>query len=143
MRGDRGLTGAKTGAITNRSGDPYKPSALRSYEQAMRLRVLPAFRRARLADLTRPDLQQFVNRLIADGTHPSTIQVTLLPLRAIFKRAMSLGEVFANPCAGLEAPAVRGRRERFATPTEAAALIAAVPERDRPIWATAMWGEIK
>jgi hypothetical protein len=35
--------GAKTGAITNRSGDPYKPSAPRSYEQAMRLRVLPAF----------------------------------------------------------------------------------------------------
>ena len=62
--------GAKTGAVTNRSGDPYKPSALRSYEQAMRLRVLPAFRRTRLTDLRRPDLQEFVNRLVAEGVNP-------------------------------------------------------------------------
>ena len=27
--------------MTNRSGDVYKPSALRTYEQGMRLRVLP------------------------------------------------------------------------------------------------------
>lgn len=135
--------GAKSGAITNRSGDPYKPSALRSYEQAMRLRVLPAFRRARLSDLSRPDIQEFVNRLVADEINPSTIQVTLLPLRAIFKRALTLGEVVANPCSGIEAPAVRGRRERFASPSEAALLIDAVVERDRPIWATAMYGGLR
>ena len=135
--------GAKSGAVTNRSGDPYKPSALRSYEQAMRLRVLPAFRRARLNDLRRPDLQEFVNRLISKGVSPSTIQVTLLPLRAVFRRALSLGELAVNPCSGLETPAVRGRRERFASPAEATALIAAVPSRDRPIWATAMYGGLR
>jgi integrase len=135
--------GAKSGAITNRSGDPYKPSALRSYEQAMRLRVLPALRRVRLADVRRPDLQEFVIGLIADGISPSTIQVTLLPLRAVFRRALSLGELGINPCSGLETPAVRGRRERFASPAEAAALIAAIPSRDRPIWATAMYGGLR
>jgi hypothetical protein len=32
--------GAKARNVRNRSGDPYKPSAIRSYEKSMRLRVL-------------------------------------------------------------------------------------------------------
>jgi integrase len=140
---DAWYQGARAGAVTNRSGDPYKPSALRSYEQAMRLRVLPAFGRTKLAEISRPDLQAFVHRLIAEGLNPSTVQVTLLPLRAIFRRALSLGEVAINPCTGLEQPAVRGRRERYADPREAEALIAAVPRRDRVIWATAMYAGLR
>ena len=39
-----------------------------------------------------------------------------------------------QPCAGLTLPAVRGRRERIASPTEAAALIAALrPSRPRSV----------
>jgi integrase len=135
--------GAKAGTITNRSGDPFKSSALRSYERAMRLRVLPEFRDVRLADVHRPDLQEFADGLVAEGLNPSTIQVTLLPLRAIFRRALSRGEMVANPCSGLQLPAVRGRRERYATPAEAELLIAAVPAGDRPIWATAMYGGLR
>ncbi len=140
---DAWYRGARAGTVTNRSGDPYKPSALRSYEQAMRLRVLPAFGRTKLAEISRPDLQAFVHQLIAEGLNPSTVQVTLLPLRAIFRRALSLGEVAINPCTGLEQPAVRGRRERYADPREAEALIAAVPQRDRVIWATAMYAGLR
>lgn len=135
--------GAQRGAVTNRSGDPYKRSALRSYETGMRLRVLPRFANVRLADLQRPDLQEFADDLLADGLNPSTIQVTLLPIRAIYRRALARGEVAANPCSGLELPAVRGRRERYATPAEAEALIAALPVADRPIWATAMYGGLR
>lgn len=36
-------------------------------------------------------------------------------------------------------PAARNGRERFATPQEATNLLAAVPERDRAVWATAMY----
>jgi hypothetical protein len=35
------LDSAECGAIRTRSGDRYKPSALRGYEQALRLRLLP------------------------------------------------------------------------------------------------------
>jgi len=132
--------GAKAGTVTNRSGDPYKPSALRSYERAMRLRVLPRFGGVKLAELHRPDLQEFADGLLSEGLNPSTIQVTLLPLRAIFRRALSRGELVANPCNGLQLAAVRGRRERYAPPAEAEALIEALPVTDRPIWATAMYG---
>lgn len=48
-----------------------------------------------------------------------------------------------NPCTGLEQPAVRGRRERYADPREGEALIAAVPQRDRVIWATAMYAGLR
>ena len=35
------LADAKAGVARTRSGDRYKPSALRSYEQALRARILP------------------------------------------------------------------------------------------------------
>src|SRR5262245_15635304 len=40
---DEFLTGIASGAITNRSGRPYKPSAQRGYERDLRQRVVVAF----------------------------------------------------------------------------------------------------
>src|SRR6478735_8281623 len=71
------------------------------------------------------------------------IRCTLLPLRGVFRRAVARGEVAANPCDGLELPAVRGRRERFASPEEAEMLIATAPAGDRAVWATAMFGGLR
>jgi integrase len=109
----------------------------------MRLRVLPELGAVRLADVRRPDLQDFADRLLAEGLNASTIQVTLLPLRAIYRQALGRGELAVNPCDGLQLPAVRGRRERFASPDEAEALIAAVPIEDRAMWATAMYAGLR
>ena len=46
---DEWLAGAQAGAVRNRSGDIYKPSALRGYEQALRIRVLPELGSVKLA----------------------------------------------------------------------------------------------
>jgi integrase len=135
--------GAKAGAVRNRSGDRYKPSSLRDYARAMKLRVLPTFGAVRLVDVRMPDLQALADQLLADGLNPSTIRSTFLPLRAIYRRALARGEVAVSPCAGLELPAVRSRRERFASPAEAAALVAAVPLEDRAVWATAMYAGLR
>ena len=138
------IAAAREGSITNRSRKPYKPSALRSYDQAMRLRVLDVLGSRRLSEVRRADLQAFADKLSAEGLNPSTVQVTFLPIRAIFRQALSLEEIAANPCAELHLPAVRGRRERFASPAEAAELIAAIPNAgDRAIWATAMYGGLR
>lgn len=136
------VAGARSGAIRNRSGDIYKPSAVRGYEQALRLRVVPALGGVRLAELRRAELQAFVDRLLVDGHDPSTIRNTLLPVRAIFRRALARGEVAVNPTSGLELPAVRGRRDRIASPQEAAALLAAL-KQDRALWATAMYAGLR
>lgn len=135
--------GVKAGTITNRSGDPYKPSALRSYERAMRLRVLPRFGRVKLADLHRSDLQDLADDLLAEGKSPSSVKVTFLPLRAVLGRAVSRGELVVNTCDGLKLAAVRGGRERVATPGEAEALMAVAPVKDRAIWATALYGGLR
>ena len=66
-----------------------------------------------------------------------------MPLRAIYRQALALDEVAVNPTSGVQLPAVRGKRERIASPAEAAQLIAALPQRDRAIWATAMYAGLR
>lgn len=116
---------------------------MRSYEAALRLRVLPDFGGVKLSALTCADVQAFVERMQGEGLDPSTIRNMLMPLRAIYRRAVSRGEVSVNPTANLELPAVRGRRDRIASPAEAEALIEALPLRDRALWATAFYAGLR
>jgi integrase len=140
---DEWLGAAQAGLVRNRSGDVYKPSALRGYEQSLRARILPALGAAKLGDIRRSDVQRLINRMMADGLGASTVRNALMPLRAIYRQALALDEVAVNPTAGVQLPAVRGKRERRASPTEAAQLIAALPQRDRAVWATAMYAGLR
>jgi integrase len=137
------LADAKEGTVRTRSGDRYKPSAIRSYATSMRLRVLEDLGGAKLSALSRLDVQDLADRLLADGLDPSTIRNALMPLRVVFRRAVERGELAVNPATGIRLPAVRGRRDRFAGPDEAAKLIDAVPEDDRVIWATAAYAGLR
>jgi len=138
------IAGAKDGTVRTRSGDIYKPSALRGYEQAIRLRILDDLGAVRLSDVSRLQLQDVADRMLADGMDASTIRNTFLPLRAIYRRALKRSEVAVNPTAGLELPAVRGRRDRVASAAEAAALLAAIDnEHDRAVWAVALYAGLR
>jgi integrase len=137
------LAGARDGSVRTRGGDCYKPSTVRGYDAALRRHVLPDLGAARLSEIQRPDVQALADRLLARGLDPSTIRNALMPLRAIFRRALSRGDVAVNPTTGLELPAVRGRRDRIASPQEAAALLAALPEGDRALWATAFYAGLR
>ena len=137
------LSGARKGSIRNRSGDRYKPSVIRTYEIALRLRVLPELGGRNLSEIRRADLQDFADRLLAAGTDASTIRNTLMPLRAILRRAVARGDIAVNPTSGLELPAVRGRRDHIASPEESSKLVGALPERDRALWATALYGGLR
>lgn len=136
------VAAAEAGTIRNRSGDLYKPSSIRGYETSLRLRVLPNLGHVRLGDITRADLQALVDRMLVAGHDPSTIRNTLMPVRAIFRRALVRGEVAINPTLGLELPAVRGRRDRIASPAEASALLRALPT-DSALWAMAMYAGLR
>jgi integrase len=131
------LKGARDGTIRNRSGDIYKPSVIRGYDAALRLRILHELGGERLSRITRADLQDLVDRWLAVGLDPSSIRNTLMPLRAIYRRALQRGEVSVNPTTGLQLPAVRGKRDRIAAPDEAFRLLGALPEAERALWATA------
>ena len=137
------VAGMKTSRVRNRSGDLYKPSAIRSYEAALRDHIVPSLGRTRLADVQHRDVQRIADDLLAEGRDPSTIRNALMPLRVIFRRAIEDGDMAINPCTHLRLPAVRGRRERIASPDEAQQLLAVLPERDRPVWATALYAGLR
>jgi integrase len=142
------LKAAQAQVIRTRSGAPYKPSALRAYEQALRTKVVPELGHLRLSALSRAQVQDLVDRLVAAGKSPSTVRNAVLPLRAIYRRALARSEVAVNPTLGLALPANRARRDRIAHPAEARALLDALGTEDRPVWATALYaglrrGEIK
>lgn len=140
---DAWVRGVRAGTVRNRSGDLYKPSALRGYEQALRDYILPGLGARRLNELRRGDVQRLADELVAAGHSASTVRNAFLPLRAICRRALTRGDLTVNPTIGLELPAVRGKRDRVASPAEAARLIAALPAADRPIWATAMYAGLR
>ena len=64
-------------------------------------------------------------------------------VRALYRRAVARGEVAVNPTAGLQLPAVRGRRDRIASVNEADKLLAVLPAGDRALWSTAFFAGLR
>jgi integrase len=138
------MAGAKAKKIPTASGDDYKPATLRGYRVSLDKRILPALGNKRLSDVRRADVQELADRLTAEGLSASTVQNTLDPLRAIYRRAIRRDEgVTINPTKGLELRRPDGKRDRIASPAEAAVLIAAVAEDKRALWATAFYGGLR
>src|SRR4051794_24537217 len=85
------LAGAQAGVILNSSEERYKPATLRSYERALRLRLLPALGDKKLGKITRADVQRLVRQWRAQGLQDSTVRNSLDPLRVILRGAMEDG----------------------------------------------------
>jgi integrase len=129
--------------VRDRSGHTYKPATLREYARVMRLRVLPKFGSTQLADITRGDLQAFVDAMLVGDLAASTIRNTINPLQAIFRYAVRRELAPLNPTRDLELPVARGRRDRIATAVEASRLIEALPPEDQGLWATAFYAGLR
>jgi integrase len=144
LAADVWLEAARAGIVRNRSGETYKPAALRSYDRVLRLHVLPRLGRERLRDVTLPQLQRFVDQLAGDGLAAATITTTITPLRAIYRRARQLGDVHANPTSGVSVPAVDRRQTRFATAGQVEAMLDRLEHaKDRALWATAIYAGLR
>jgi site-specific recombinase XerC len=108
-----------------------------------RLRQLAAYARTHKEKLGRGSCRQWrsqtrreppswrfpalVDRLGAGGHSPSTIHNVLMPVRVLCRYAIERDELLVNPTTNLRVPVANGRRERVASPQEAAALIEALP----------------
>jgi integrase len=137
------VDGIASGAIRTKAGERYKPSVVREYERSLRLHILPTLGGAKLSKLQRRDVQRLVDGLLESGADPSTIRNALKPLQVIYRRAIEDGDLAINPCERLRLPAARGRRERIASPAEAAALIAALRHEDRALWGCAFYAGLR
>ena len=137
------LDGAERGEVRNRSGDPYKPSTLRGYRQALEERILPLIGGEKLSAITTYDLQLLVDRWHAENDSASTLRNTIKPLQAIYRRAKSRGGLPVNPTQDLELPAPRARKVQIVAPEIAAELLAAVPIADQAVWGTALYAGLR
>jgi integrase len=137
------LEAAQSGGVRDRSGHIYKPGTLREYRRSLAQRVLPEFGETRFADLSRAEVQSFVDRLLGEGLSPSTVGNTLNPLQAMYRHAIRRDFVVVNPTRDVELPADRSRRDRIASAAEAERLLLALPVEDRPIWATAFYAGLR
>lgn len=129
--------------VRDRSGRSYKPSTIRTYAEKLDAYVLPALGDYRLSELRRPEVQALADQMLAAGLAPSTVRNAIDPLRAIYRRAIQRDEVAINPTTSLDLPASRKKRDRIATPTEARALLEALPASERATWATAFYAGLR
>jgi integrase len=136
---DQWIGAARAGIVRTRSGEPYKPSAIRSYEAALRRSILPELGHLRLSALTRHRVQDLVDEMVARGVAPSTVGNAILPLRAICRRALDREEIAVNPTERLALPRERPGRDRVAAPREVDALLRTLPPGHRVLWATAIY----
>lgn len=137
------LSQAEAGEIRNRSGNAYKPATLRGYRQALNTYVLPVLGGRKLNTITTADLQDLVDRWMAERQAASTIRNSIKPLQAIYRRARSREGLPVNPTHDLELPAPRPREVEIVAPEEAARLLAAAPAQDRALWATALYAGLR
>ena len=137
------IAGMRSGAILDRSGKPYKPKTVRSYEHSLDTYIYPLLGSRKVSSLRRADIQGFVEEMRARGAAPSTVHNRLDPLRVIVRRSIDNDELLIDPCARLKMPVVRNSRTRIEPSTTAEALIAALPESEQAFWALVLYAGVR
>jgi integrase len=133
---------AREGEILNRSGRRYKPSALRTIEQNLRLRLIPELGPHAMNEIARADLQRRIGAWRASGLSASAVRGTVNAARVLWRDFDLItgidNQLPIDPTRRLRLPADTGKRDRIATPDEALRLIEALDEGDQALWETAM-----
>ena len=117
---DEFVQAAEEGHALNRSGRPYKPSALRDLRGILEYHVALELGEMRLRDVRREHVQALVDRLGADRLSESRIRSVISALRALYGYAIERGHAEFNPADGLvmpraDEPAPSGEREAIST----------------------------
>ena len=108
LRGERQLDSAGTVADwaqrwLDRSVH-WKATTRATSKQMLRARTLPRWGDVELSAITRRDVEAWVAELIAAGAQPDVIRLSLVPLRAICRLAVTEGALGADPTAGVRHP---------------------------------------
>ena len=106
-------------------------------------RILPAIGSRRLSAVTTADLQILVDQWQTEGHAAGTVRNSLKPLQAIYRRARTREGLPINPTHDLELPAPNPSEVEIVAPDVAAGLLAAAPDEDRAIWATALYAGLR
>jgi integrase len=109
-----------------RNAGKIRPKTFRSYEQLIRVHVKPDLGRIPLAKLTPQQTQSFLNRKLADGLSPRTVQYLHAVLRCALNRAVKWRLVAQNVVALTDPPRVPRHEIEPLAPEQARALLDAI-----------------
>lgn len=138
----RFIAGMEAGTVRPKGRARYKPNTIRSYE---RVYIDPSrVSGLKVPQVRRRDLQELADELLGSGLSASTVSNIFNPLQAFYRRAVDRDELTYNPSERIDLPSGTSKRpKRIASAEEAATVIAALPEGDRPIWATAFYAGLR
>lgn len=134
---------AEPPTVLNRSGAPFKPSAIRGYASDLRRVVVPALGHVRLVELRRGQLQALIDELVGKGASSGKVRNVATCVRALYSWAISRDLVETNPTTQLRLPAPPEARDRDAAADELEGLLAVLPDDLRPIYATAAYAGLR
>jgi integrase len=139
------VEGMRIGTVRPPRRERYKPATIRSYDQAVRRHLADSDLGAlRVADVRRSDVQAFADELLADELAPATVANALCVVQVFYRREVTAERLATNPAKEIDIPNGGPRRpKRIASPSEAAALIGALEERDRSLWACAFYAGLR
>ncbi len=100
-----------------------------TYSQMVRLYINPPLGKIRLAKLTAPRVQSWINGLVDAGRSPSTVRNAYVRLLGMLDVAVRYRLISSNPAADGELPAIRNDTAHALTLAEAQALLAAADGR--------------
>jgi hypothetical protein len=98
------IEATQAGQALNRSGRPYRPSALRDLQGILEYHVATELGNVRLRDVRRHHVQALVDRLGAEGLSESRIRSVVSALRGLYGYAIDRGHVEFNPADALVMP---------------------------------------
>lgn len=101
---DEFIEAAHAGRALNRSGRPYRPSALRDLQGILEYHVATELGNVRLRDVRRHHVQGLVDRLGAERLSESRIRSVVSALRGLYGYAIDRGHVEFNPADALVMP---------------------------------------
>lgn len=110
----------------------YKPSTQKNHRHILDKHLLPRFGDLVLAEVTRQEIQAYVAHLHQAGYAPKTIDHIHDVLSALLRTAVKWGHVPENPARGVDLPALRTVRPKWAlTVHQAARLLETLPPLGR------------
>jgi integrase/recombinase XerD len=134
------IAAARDGVALNKWGRRYRRRAWEDLESSLR-RLPESLTRRRLGDITRGDVQGVIDEMTRAGASGSRVRSVVNALRSLYRWAQDRDLVGHDPAANVRLPAMEAKpRDRVATPSEFAELLATLKLEDALPWALAGYG---
>lgn len=103
-----------------------KPKTVADYGCALRVHVLPAWKRVPVGQIDPASVQRYVAGMVRRGVSPARIRKAHGVLKQVLDTAVDLTLIRVNPAAGTKLPAMARQEMQFLTPPQIAALALAI-----------------